>query len=155
MRRKTKKATPTTTDSKALPDTFPDDPDLDPEGLDVRELRFADALAAGETQNDAAKAAGVSIRTARRWAHHVPIVAAVRARVTASLAQARAVLAAGSGRAAASLVAMGTGKRAATSPKVAAATKTIELATKLAELEDVVARLSELESRLSEKENAS
>jgi hypothetical protein len=111
-------------------------------------LAFAEALAAGSTQNDAASAAHVSVRTARRWAHRPEIVAAVRARQVASVAQARGVLAAGAARAARSLVDMSDGKAEADAPRVTAARAVVDGANRLIDLADLEARLADLEARL-------
>jgi hypothetical protein len=153
--RSKRKAAPTTPAEAAPLGPVQDDDVEDVEGLAPRELRFADALAAGGNLHDGATAAAIGYRTAKRWHRRPEIAAAIRARVSASLAQARSVLASGSARAARSLVDMSDGRRKALAPKVSAARAVIETSTKLSELEDVVARLSELESRLSEKENAS
>jgi len=110
-------------------------------------MAFIGAMAQGETQNQAATLARVSVRTARRWAHRPEIVAAVRARISEMLATARAVLAAGSARAARSLIAMTDGPGDAVN--VAASRAVLEGASKLVALEEIESRLAELEERLA------
>ena len=118
-----------------------------PDSLTSREMAFIGAMAQGETQNQAATLARVSVRTARRWAHRPEIVAAVRARISEMLATARAVLAAGSARAARSLIAMTDGPGDAVN--VAASKAVLEGATKLAAVEEIAAGLAQLEERFA------
>lgn len=153
-RRKTTPPTPrrkatTPTPAEAHLGPVLDDDAEDIEGLEPRETAFVDCIAAGGNLHDGAAAAAIGYRTSKRWNKRPEIVAAIRARVSASLAQARSVLAAGSARAARSLVDMSDGKRQALGPKVSAARAVIETSTKLSELEDLTARLAELEARIS------
>jgi hypothetical protein len=117
--------------------------------LTARETVYVEALAEGGTQNHAATVAGVSVRTARRWAHRPEIVAAVRARLSASLAQARAVLASGAARASTALVKMAAGEEEADAARVSACRAVTEGALKMVEISELEARLAELEARLS------
>jgi hypothetical protein len=115
--------------------------------LSPREVRFCEALAAGEPPCHAAELAGVTTRTGRRWRQRPEIQAAVRSRLNDSLGSARAILAQGSARAARSLVDMSDGESDATSPKVAASRAVIESATNLTAVQELEARLAELEAR--------
>jgi len=125
--------------------------DEDPEGLSLQEAAFVDAVAAGGTLQDGATAAGISYRTAKRWHRKDQIMAAVRARISASLAQARAVLASGAGRAARSLVELSDTAGVGDAPKISASRAVIDGATKLVEIEELSARLAELEARLGQQ----
>ena len=115
--------------------------------LSPREVRFVDALAAGEVSCQAAKLAGISDRTGRRWRLRPEIQVATRGRLNDSLGAARAILAQGSARAARSLVDMSDDESIATSPKVAASRCVIEQATALTSIEEIQTRLAELEAR--------
>jgi hypothetical protein len=130
-------------------DVVNDGPDAEA-ALSPREVRFVDAIAAGEVGCQAAKLAGIADRTGRRWRQRPEIQAAVRSRLNDSLATARAILAQGSARAAKSLVDMSDDESIATSPKVAASRAVIEQATALTSVEDLQAKLAELEARLQQ-----
>ena len=123
----------------------------DPEGLSPQEMAFVDAIAGGGSLQDGATAAGISYRSAKRWHRKEQIIAAVRARISASLAQARAVLAAGAGRAARSLVALSDGASVGDAPKISASLAVLNSAAKFGELQDLEDRLAELEQRLREQ----
>jgi hypothetical protein len=129
-----------------------DGPDAEA-ALSPREVRFVDAIAAGEVSCHAAKLAGIADRTGRRWRQRAEIQAAVRARLNDSLGSARAILAQGSARAARSLVDMSDGETDATSPKVAASRAVVEGATRLVEIEELGTRLAALEARLRQGRN--
>jgi thioredoxin-like negative regulator of GroEL len=143
-----------TPDLQAFPAAKLGQPDAEPvdDGQDAkarlspREVRFVDALATGESGCQAAKLAGISDRTGRRWRQRHEIQAAIRSRLNDSLGSARAILAQGSARAARSLVDMSDGESDATSPKVAASRAVIEQATALTSIEDLESRLAELEA---------
>jgi phage terminase small subunit len=126
--------------------------DDSPEALTAPEMLFVETLAAGESLADAAKAAGVSYRTARRWKGRPEIASAIRERTTEALALGRAVLASGMARAARGLVAMADGTAPAESPRVSACRAVVEGAVSLAEMEELEARLSELEARLESRD---
>ena len=151
-RTRSKRKAPQTTPAEAhLGPVIVDDAE-DIEGLGAKELAFVDCIAAGGNLHDGATAADIGYRTAKRWHKRPEIVAAIRSRVSLSLSQARSVLAAGSARAARSLVDMSDGKRQALGPKVSAARAVVEVSTRLFELENMIERLTALESRLAEKE---
>jgi len=105
------------------------------------------ALSEGATVTEAAKGAGISERSGWRWKADPRIATAVRARISEMLATARAVLAAGSARAARSLIAMTDGPGDAVN--VAASRAVLEGASKLVALEEIESRLAELEERLA------
>lgn len=132
------------------PDGEPVDEGPDSEAaLSPREVRFVDALAAGEVSCQAAKLAGVSDRTGRRWRQRPEIQTAVRARLNDSLGAARAILAQGSARAARSLVDMSDDESIATSPKVAASRAVIEQANALTSVEELQAELEAIKAQLA------
>jgi hypothetical protein len=115
--------------------------------LSPKEIRFCDALAAGETSCQAAKLAGITDRTGRRWRQRPEIQAAVRARLNDSLGAARAILACGAARAATGLVSMSDGSEEASAPRVSAARAVVEGATRLVEIEEIESRLAALEQQ--------
>ncbi len=115
------------------------------EALTPAETRFVDAIASGGSLSDGATAAGISYRSAKRWHRKAHIQAAIKARVSESLSQARAVLASGSARAARGLVDMADGTAEAHAARVAAARAVIESAAKLSEQTDLEERIAELE----------
>ena len=121
--------------------------------LSPKEIRFVDALAAGETSCQASKVAGVTDRTGRRWRQRPEIQAAVRARLNDSLGAARAILACGAARAATGLVSMADGSEPAESPRVSAARAVVEGATRLVEIEEIESRLAEVEAQLATQPN--
>jgi HD-like signal output (HDOD) protein len=134
------------------PVTAPGDEDIfTPEPMNAREVLLVEGIAAGESLADSATAAGISYRTARRWRLKPHVAEAIRNRVSENLAQTRAILSAGSSRAARGLVAMAdpSGTTEPNSARVAAARGVLDSALKLAELEDVVERLTKLEERLA------
>ena len=119
------------------------------ETLDARELRFVDLVASGSTLGDAATAIGIGYRTARRWKKRPEIVSAIKDRASEQVALGRAVLAAGMGRAARSLVDMADGQAKAEPARVSAARAVVEVTARLVELETVNERLAQLEERLA------
>jgi hypothetical protein len=132
------------------PGTAPDDEDdFTPEPLNAREALLVEGIAKGESLADSATAAGISYRTARRWRLKPHVSEAIRARVSENLAQTRAILSAGSSRAARGLVAMADASAEPNSARVASALGVLNSALKLAELEDVVERLTKLEEQLA------
>ena len=132
------------------PGTTPDDEDtFTPEHLTARELLLCDGIAAGESLADSATAAGISYRTARRWRLKPHVAEAIRSRVSENLAQTRAILSAGSSRAARGLVSMADNKSKPNSARVASALGVLNSALKLAELEEVLDRLTTLEEHLA------
>lgn len=141
-------------DAGGQPDAEPADDGQDAEAaLSPREVRFVDALAAGETSCQASKLVGIADRTGRRWRLRPEIQAAIRSRLNDSLGAARAILACGAARAATGLVAMADGSEPAESPRVAAARAVVEGATRLVEIEEIGTRLAELEARLQQRRN--
>jgi hypothetical protein len=119
-----------------------------PETLSPREIRFADAMAAGGTISDGASAAGISYRSASRWKIKGHIAAYIRARTTESLSQARAVLAAGARSSAVELVRLA--KRARPdSTRVTASRAVLDAAICATEIASLEERLVELESVLA------
>jgi hypothetical protein len=122
-----------------------------PEPLNARELLLVEAIAKGESLADSATAAGVSYRTARRWRLKPHVAEQIRNRVSENLAQTRAILSAGSSRAARGLVAMADGTAPAEAARCSAARGVLESAMKLAELEDVIERLTKLEEQLAQQ----
>jgi len=132
------------------PGMVPDDEDtFTPEPLNAREILLVDAIAAGDSLADSATAAGISYRTARRWRLKPHVAEQVRARVSENLAQTRAILSAGSSRAARGLVAMAAGDAPAEAARCSSALGVLNSALKLAELEDVIERLTKLEEQLA------
>ncbi len=117
--------------------------------LSPKEIRFVDALAAGETSCQAAKLTGICDRTGRRWRQRPEIQSALRSRLNDSLGAARAILACGAARAASGLVSMADGSEPAESPRVSAARAVVEGATRLVEIEEIEARLAALEEQLT------
>ena len=117
--------------------------------LSPKEIRFCDALAAGETSCQAAKLAGITDRTGRRWRQRPEIQAAVRARLNDSLGAARAILACGAARACSALVTMADGSEPAESARVSACRAVTEGAVKLCEVAELEARLAALEAQLT------
>jgi molybdenum-dependent DNA-binding transcriptional regulator ModE len=118
------------------------------ETLSPREIRFADAIAAGGTISDGATAAGISYRSASRWKVKDRIAAAIRSRTTESLSQARAVLAAGARSSAVELVRLA--KRARPdSARVTASRAVLDAAIFATEIASLEERLVELESALA------
>jgi len=117
------------------------------QGLNLRETRFVDALAEGETHAHAASVAGISERTGRRWLHKPHIAQALRNRIAESRSQARAVLAAGARRAATELVRLA-GNARPDSARVAASKAVIEASNTIDELEELDSRLAEVEAAL-------
>ena len=133
-------------------ETAPGDEDtFTPEPMNAREVLLVEFIAKGESLADSATAAGISYRTARRWRLKPHVAEAIRNRVSENLAQTRAILSAGSSRAARGLVAMSDpeGKTEPNSARVAAARGVLDSALKLAELEDVIERLTKIEERLA------
>jgi hypothetical protein len=121
------------------------------EVLTTPEILFVEAVATGESLADAAKASGVSYRTARRWKVRPEIASAIRERTTEALALGRAVLASGMARAARGLVAMADGTASAESPRVSACRAVIEGAVSLAEVEELLIRVAELEAAFNKR----
>jgi hypothetical protein len=115
--------------------------------LSVREIRFCDLLATGETSCQASKAVGVTDRTGRRWRQRPEIQAAIRARLNDSMSAARAILACGAARAAKGLVDMADGSEPAEAARCSAARAVVEGASRLVEIEEIQTRLAELEAR--------
>jgi hypothetical protein len=136
----------------APPVTTPDDTeDTFPDPLNARESLLVEAIAKGESLADSATAAGISYRTARRWRLKPHLAEQIRSRVSENLAQTRAILSAGSSRAARGLVAMSdpAGTTEPNSARVAAARGVLDSALKLEELENVIERLTKIEERLA------
>jgi HD-like signal output (HDOD) protein len=144
---------PVAPDGLAAPSdsTQADEDAFTPDPLNARENLLVDSIAAGESLADSATAAGISYRTARRWRLKPHLAEAIRNRVSENLAQTRAILSAGSSRAARGLVAMADpqGATEPNSARVSAARGVLESAMKLAELEDVIERLAKLEEQLA------
>jgi phage terminase small subunit len=137
-------------DKSGQPDGAEADAGPDDEAcLSPKEIRFCDALAAGETSCQAAKLAGITDRTGRRWRQRPEIQTAVRARLNDSLGAARAILACGAARAATGLVSMSDGSEEASAPRVSAARAVVEGATRLVEIEEIESRLAEVEAQLT------
>jgi hypothetical protein len=115
--------------------------------LTPRQLTAIGALLSAETQEGAARAAGVSPRTLRRWQDEPAFIGELsrqRARVIGAVATALA------GRAVACADALGltgasTSRRRADPAKVAAARATLDLFTAFVESSDIVSRLEALE----------
>ncbi|MBN2574929.1 MAG: hypothetical protein JXP73_10230 [Deltaproteobacteria bacterium] len=126
--------------------TFGNDTEGDPEGLSVHEVAFVDALAAGGSLTDGAKAAGISYRSAKRWHRKPEIARAIRARTDANMSQARATLASGAARAARQLAKLAESARP-DAARIAACRTVIGQAAELGVIEELSARLAELESR--------
>jgi hypothetical protein len=124
------------------------DSDLE-DGLTPAESVFVRSLVDGASVEDAASVAGISARSGRRWRHKPAVVAALREHSRASVAQATAVLASGSTRAALSLVAIADDKRKASAPVVQAARAVLEFASKGTELADIEERLTTLEQQIA------
>ena len=108
--------------------------------LSPKEIRFCDALSAGETSCQASKLAGITDRTGRRWRQRPEIQAAVRARLNDSL---------GAARACSALVTMADGSEPAESAHVSACRAVTEGAVKLCEVAELEARLAALEAQLT------
>jgi len=119
-------------------------PDADA-GLLPKEVVFVEELAKGSPSCQAARVAGISERTGRRWRQRPEILAATRARVNDSLATARAILAQGSATAARQLVELCESAEP-DAARVSAARSVLEAATDACELEDFAARLAEVEA---------
>jgi hypothetical protein len=115
-------------------------------GLTPRESRFVDGLARGEPMEKCCTLAGISPRTGRRWRVKAHVAAAVRARIAADMAAARAVLSSGSSRAAAALVAMADGTATADAARATAASRVLDHATKLHETVELEGRIAALEA---------
>ena len=113
------------------------------------EIRFIDAIAAGGSLIDGARAARISYRTAKRWHRKDHVAKAIRARTNEHLSQARAVLASGASRAAAELVRLA-GRARPDSARVTASKAVIEAATRMAEIEELESRVAELEASRSD-----
>jgi hypothetical protein len=128
---------------------IPDDDEGDTESLSARETRFVDALAAGTTPHEAAKAIGLSDRSGRRWRQKSYLMAAIKVRLADSIAVGRSILAAGMAKAATGLVAMASGESAADSARVSACRAVTEGAVKLCELADLQAQLAEIQAQLA------
>jgi hypothetical protein len=124
-----------------------EDHDGGEDGLSPEKTRFVEAIVEGQSVADAAKVAGRSPRTGRRWKTEPEVAGAIRARLSEAMAQARAVLAAGSVRAARSLVSMADGS--AEPARVSAAKAVIESASRLCEIQELEERLAELEEQLA------
>jgi hypothetical protein len=134
------------------PVTTPDDEDVfTPDPLNAREALLVENIAKGESLADSATAAGISYRTARRWRLKPHLNEQIRNRVSENLAQTRAILSAGSSRAARGLVAMAdpAGTTEPNSARVAAARGVLDASMKLEELENVIERLTKIEERLA------
>jgi hypothetical protein len=123
--------------------------DTDPDGLNPAEEAFVDACASGRGLKNGASAAGISYRSAKRWHKKAHIAAAIRARCSENLSQARATLAAGANAAAGALVSMADGSVVADAPRVTSARGVLEHATKLVELEDIHQELAEIKVQLA------
>lgn len=126
-----------------------DDRDDGVEALSPEKTRFVEAIAEGKSVADAAMAAERSARTGRRWKAEPEVAAAIRARLTENLAQARAVLASGAARAARSLVDMADGTKAADAPTVSAARAVVESVGRLVELHELEQDLAEVKAMLA------
>jgi hypothetical protein len=147
---------PVAQDGPGLPPGIaPDNEDAStPEPLNARELLLVEAIAKGESLADSATAAGISYRTARRWRLKLHVAEQIRNRVSENLAQTRAILSAGSSRAAKGLVSMAENKARPNSARVASALGVLNSAMKLAELSDVIERLAKLEEQLANQPSA-
>jgi hypothetical protein len=132
------------------PGMAPDDEDtFTAEPLNARELLLVEAIAKGESLADSATAAGISYRTARRWRLKVSVAEQIRNRISENLAQTRAILSAGSSRAARALVDMSDGKKVADAPTVSAARAVVDCTSRLVELQEMESRLADVEARLN------
>jgi hypothetical protein len=120
------------------------------DGLSPMEQRFVDMSASGDlSMEDMASKLGVCSRTLRRWKARPEVATAIRLRTSEQMSQARAVLAAGSARAARSLVELSDGATIGDAPKVSASRAVLETTMKLVEVEELAERLDELEARLA------
>lgn len=127
-----------------------DENEADPEGLTVHETAFVDALAAGGSLHDGAKAAGISYRSAKRWHRKPEIASAIRARTAANMSQARATLASGAARAARELSKLAKSARP-DAARISACRSVISQAAELGVIEELSERLTELETKLGRK----
>ena len=109
---------------------------------------FATALARGGSVEDAAKEAGISARTGRRWRRRPEIQVELRAFARAAVGQAMATLASGATRAAVSLTEIAAGTRNAVAPQVATARAVLEFAVQTVEVQELMDRVADLEARL-------
>lgn len=142
--------TPTEPPALALVGPVVDDDGPDPEGLTPAETAFADAIAAGGSLQDGAKAAGISYRSAKRWHRKPEIASAIRSRTAAAMSQTRATLASGAARAARQLAKLAENAKP-DAARVAACRSIIGQAAELGALEELSERLADLESRLGGK----
>jgi hypothetical protein len=124
-----------------------DDDDPADDSLSAREIRFAEALAAGASVADAASVVGISPRSARRWRKKLEIVALVKARLSENVSMARAILSAGTSKAALGLVAMAGGESTADSARVASCRAVLDSALQLGSFEEFESRLSAVEGQ--------
>ena len=126
---------------------------VDPNGRDgtpllsPREARLVDGIAAGKTLADSATGAGISYRSARRYRLKPHVAEAIRNRIAENLAQCRAILSAGSSRAATALVAMADGTAAPDAARVSAAARVLESSLKLNETLELESRICALEAQ--------
>jgi hypothetical protein len=119
------------------------------DSLSAREIRFADALAAGTSVADAATAVGISQRSARRWRKKPEIAELVKTRLSENVSMARAILSAGTSKAALGLVAMAGGESTAESARVAACARVLDGALQLGTFEEFASRLAAIEAQQS------
>ncbi len=115
--------------------------------LTPRQIRAVSAILEADTRADAARQAGVSERTLRRWANLDPFRAEVRRQRSRVLDSTASILAGGSARCAAVLIQVATtGGGPLDAVRVSAARAVLDAATKAEELSTVTARLDELEA---------
>ncbi len=124
-----------------------EDDDPADDSLSAREIRFADALAAGASVADAATAVGISPRSARRWRKKPELAELVKARLSENVSMARAILSAGTSKAALGLVSMAGGEVPSDSARVAACARVLDSALQLGNFEEFESRLAAVEGQ--------
>lgn len=115
------------------------------DGLTPRQHRAIGALLEHDTQEAAATAAGVGVRTLRRWQGDAGFTAELARQRDRLVGAAALRLARGMDAAAAALVAMASGNAPPSSARVQAAKAVLEAAVVLAEFSSMESRVSELE----------
>jgi hypothetical protein len=119
------------------------------EALSVPEMRFIDSLGCGASLAEAAKAAGISERSARRWKRKPQIASEIRARMSEACAIAKAILARGAERAATAAVGVADGTIEASPTRLGAIRLVLENTLGRMELEALEEKLSQLEASFS------
>ena len=115
--------------------------------------RLVAAMLTARSVPEAAKTAGVSLRSARRWLQVPAVKADLSAALDVALAETARRTVAAMGGALDTLEEIHGDREQPAAARVSAAGRILETGPKLAELQDLARRLAELEERIAEAEN--